>query len=178
MTLKLEVGKRYVLKSGGKTGPLQVSSRHNRYEFPWWDDLNDRSYKNDGSYLYSEPSPFDIASEYVEPTDTLKPTFTVAGDAKPKPKATHSIAAEAENIVNGARRSTYGEAEDNFERIARFWNAYMKNTGREVEITAADVSPMMRLLKEARLCETPDHRDSFVDLIGYALTGARVNKVE
>jgi len=45
-------------------------------------------------------------------------------------------------------------------------------------ITAADVSPMMRLMKEARLDETPDHYDSHLDLIGYALTGAEVNGVE
>jgi hypothetical protein len=39
------------------------------------------------------------------------------------------------------------------------------------------VSPLMRLMKEARLCETPDHYDSHVDLAGYTLTGAEVNKV-
>lgn len=89
-----------------------------------------------------------------------------------------AIADEAKRIVSGARRSAYGNPENNFERIARFWDAYFKNTGRDITITAADVSPMMRLMKEARLCETPDHRDSFVDLIGYTLTGAEVNKVK
>lgn len=89
------------------------------------------------------------------------------------------ILTEAGRIVNGARRSTYGTPEHNFERIARFWQAYMENTGRsDVKITAADVSPMMRLMKEARLCESPTHKDSFVDIIGYALTGAEVNEVE
>ena len=88
------------------------------------------------------------------------------------------IADEAKNIVAGARRSAYGTPEDNFERIARFWQAYLENTGRgDIKITAADVSPMMRLMKEARLCETPDHKDSFVDLVGYTLTGAEVNGV-
>ena len=88
-----------------------------------------------------------------------------------------AIADEAKRIVSGARRSAYGRPEQNFERIARLWDAYFKNTGRDIEITAADVSPMMRLMKEARLCETPDHRDSFVDLIGYAMTGAEVHGV-
>ena len=89
-----------------------------------------------------------------------------------------AIADEAKTIVTGARRAAYGTPEDNFARIARFWQAYFENTGRgDVRITAADVSPMMRLMKEARLCETPDHRDSFVDLIGYALTGAEINEV-
>lgn len=85
----------------------------------------------------------------------------------------------AGNIVNGARRKAYGTPEMNFERIARFWQAYFENTDRgNVKITAADVSPLMRLMKEARLCETPDHKDSFVDIIGYTLTGAEVNQVE
>lgn len=88
-----------------------------------------------------------------------------------------SIADEAKNIVSGARRAAYGKPEENFERIARFWQAYFLNTGRDVSVTAADVSPLMRLMKEARLCETPDHRDSFVDLVGYALTGAEINQV-
>lgn len=89
------------------------------------------------------------------------------------------VALEALSIVTGARRSAYGTPEDNFERIARFWQAYFENTGRgDVKVTAADISPLMRLMKEARLCETPNHRDSFVDLIGYTLTGAEINKVD
>lgn len=93
------------------------------------------------------------------------------------PDVKASIADEAKRIVTGARRSAYGTPEDNFGRIARFWEAYFVNTGRDVKVTAADVSPLMRLMKEARLCETPDHRDSFVDLVGYALCGAEINGV-
>lgn len=89
-----------------------------------------------------------------------------------------AIADEAKRIVSGARRSAYGKPENNFERIARFWQAYFLNTGREVTITAADVSPMMRLMKEARLCESPGHYDSYVDIVGYALTGAEVAGVK
>lgn len=88
------------------------------------------------------------------------------------------IADEAKRIVGGARRANYGTPENNFERIARFWEAYFKNTGRDIAVTAADVSPLMRLMKEARLCETPNHLDSHVDLVGYTLTGAEVNGVK
>lgn len=85
----------------------------------------------------------------------------------------------AGSVVTGARRGAYGEPEDNFQRIALFWRAYFENTGRpEAAITAGDVSPLMRLMKEARLCETPDHLDSHVDIVGYALTGAEVSGVE
>ena len=88
------------------------------------------------------------------------------------------IAEHAAEIVDGARRASYGTPEDNFARIARFWTAYFANTGRDVIVTAGDVSPMMRLMKEARLCETPDHYDSHLDLVGYTLTGAEVNGVK
>ena len=89
-----------------------------------------------------------------------------------------AIADDAKRIVSGARRTAYGKPEDNFARIAKFWQSYFENTNRpEAKVTAADVSPLMRLMKEARLCETPDHRDSFVDLVGYALTGAEINRV-
>lgn len=88
-----------------------------------------------------------------------------------------AIADEAKRIVTGARRAAYGTPEDNFARIAAYWNAYAQCKGWSVVFTAADVSPMMRGMKEARLVETPDHRDSFVDLCGYTLTGAEVNGV-
>jgi len=88
------------------------------------------------------------------------------------------IADEAKRIVGGARRANYGTPENNFERIARFWEAYFKNTWRDISVTAGDVSPLMRLMKEARLCEAPTHLDSHVDLVGYTLTGAEVNGVK
>jgi len=107
-------------------------------------------------------------------TETFGPLENYVMD---QPDVKVNIADEAKRIVSGARRSAYGSPENNFERIARFWQVYFINTGRDVAITAADISPLMRLMKEARLCETPTHRDSFVDLIGYTLTGAEVNKV-
>jgi hypothetical protein len=107
-------------------------------------------------------------------TETFGPLENYMTD---QPDVKIAIADEAKRIVAGARRSAYGSPENNFERIARFWTAYFQNTGRELTISAADVSPLMRLMKEARLCESPSHRDSFVDLIGYTLTGAEVNKV-
>ena len=110
-----------------------------------------------------------------QPIATVPESFCDQVLARPDVKA--AIADEAKKIVSGARRAAYGKPEDNFARIARFWDAYFKSTGRDIDVTAADVSPLMRLMKEARLCETPDHRDSFVDLVGYTLTGAEINGV-
>lgn len=90
------------------------------------------------------------------------------------------IANEAVRIVTGARRSAYGRPENNFRRIARLWNSHLRNVGiiadepGALQMCPRDVAAFMRLMKEARLAETPDHRDSFVDLVGYALCGAEV----
>ena len=81
-------------------------------------------------------------------------------------------------IVNGSRKAEYGGPERSFANIAAFWNAYLSATGREMVLTERDISPMMRLLKEARLCTSPGHLDSLMDLIGYTLTGAEVNGVK
>jgi hypothetical protein len=96
------------------------------------------------------------------------------------------LATEALRIVNGSRRSAYGTPERNFERIALLWGTYLTlrtngthddPTNNGVWIEPRDVAAMMRLMKEARLIETPDHRDSYLDIVGYALCGAEVSGV-
>lgn len=94
------------------------------------------------------------------------------------PAAQESIADEAKRIVAGVRRKQYGTPERSFEGIARYWTAYFQNTGRDITVTAQDVSPLMRLMKEGRLNGQPDHRDSLVDLIGYTLTDAELRGIE
>ena len=87
------------------------------------------------------------------------------------------IASEALGIVNGARREAYGSPELNFHRIARLWTAHMINLGLLVPgefIHPEDVALMIDLMKTARLAESPGHRDSIVDKVGYALCYAEV----
>jgi hypothetical protein len=93
------------------------------------------------------------------------------------PSSTVNILQEAEAAVYGPRQSSYGHPRLNFQRTADLWNGYLKARG-EGEITPTDVAQMMVLLKMARLMQTPDHRDSYVDMAGYAATGARVNGVD
>jgi hypothetical protein len=85
-----------------------------------------------------------------------------------KPDIKSDVLAEAQRIVTGARRAAYGKPEDNFRRICDLWNAHRANTGRPPDMTPADVAMFMIQMKVARLAETPDHRDSIVDVIGYA----------
>ena len=84
------------------------------------------------------------------------------------------VIAEASKIIDGARREAYGPPEDNFGRILTFWNAWLKCTGREPNLTLADVPILFDLMKTARLAESPTHRDSIVDKIGYTACYAEI----
>lgn len=123
--------------------------------------------------------------ELLELRDALKSEMDRRKIAPELDEVKSTIAAEAAKIVNGARRGAYGTPEQNFQRIATLWTAYiglrnpdLQTQGLAPEIEPRDVAAMMRLMKEARLLETPDHRDSFVDIVGYALCGAEVSGVK
>lgn len=98
------------------------------------------------------------------------PSGVYGGTAK-LPSAKKSILDEASEIVSGARRKAYGRPENNFARIAALWNAYLNGKPNgPLPITNEDTALMMILVKVARLIESPNHRDSMVDLAGYAAT--------
>lgn len=79
---------------------------------------------------------------------------------------------EAILITGGDRAVNYGRPESNNQRIADLWNTYIGGRGQpEAPLTAGDVTLMMVLLKVARLQNNPLHRDSFVDIAGYAAVG-------
>lgn len=72
-----------------------------------------------------------------------------------------NITQEAINIVNGQRREDYGDTRESFNRIAGLWSSYLG-----VRINEFDVAKMMILLKVSR-AKNNNHRDSFVDIVGY-----------
>lgn len=74
----------------------------------------------------------------------------------------------AEQLVNGKRAQDYGEPVDNFRRIANLWSAYLDG---KTELDEVDAAMMQALIKVARIRETRNHWDSFVDLAGYAASG-------
>lgn len=76
---------------------------------------------------------------------------------------------EAAKCVLRDRNATHGEPENNFRDIADLWTAYLG-----YEVNATQVACMMALMKIARLKHTTAHRDSWVDLIGYAACGAGI----
>ena len=69
-------------------------------------------------------------------------------------------------IVAGDRNSVYGPPYDDFGRICRMWAAILGVP----EVPPETVALMMCALKIGRLCQTPGHEDSIVDLAGYTRT--------
>lgn len=74
---------------------------------------------------------------------------------------------KASSIINGERLAAYGEPEDNFATIAKFWSHY-----KGIDFSAHDVALMMVLLKVARIKSGSGKEDSYVDLCGYAALAA------
>ena len=68
----------------------------------------------------------------------------------------------AESITHD-RNSDYGDPRVSFDRIALMWSAI---TG--ADISAQQVAHMMIALKLSRLQTSPNHLDSYVDIVGYA----------
>lgn len=78
-----------------------------------------------------------------------------------------SVLKEANKIIYGDREQTYGKPSKNLDTIAKMWNAYIGAVDKR-DLNSKDVACLMILLKTARLANQPDHRDSIVDICGYA----------
>ena len=73
-----------------------------------------------------------------------------------------SVLQEAERIINGERRESYGGALESFDRIAKLWEPVLGTS-----ITAEQVALCLIELKVARYING-QQRDSLVDICGYA----------
>jgi hypothetical protein len=88
-------------------------------------------------------------------------------------KLRDDVIGEAKTIISGDRADDYGDLQENFGRIATIWSAILG-----VEVPVEKVALMMAGVKIARLAGGKmDHRDSWVDIIGYAGLGAEVARV-
>ncbi|WP_371933224.1 DUF6378 domain-containing protein [Ruegeria discodermiae] len=76
------------------------------------------------------------------------------------------ILSTATEYVTKDRAADHGDMEDNFNRIAGMWAAYLG-----VDVSASDVAAMMVLLKMARARGVPGHEDNWIDAAGYAACG-------
>lgn len=77
-------------------------------------------------------------------------------------KHAHATLAEAEQIINGPRRGSYGAVQESFDRIAGAWSAILP-----IKVTASQVALCMIALKVCREANKPSH-DNRVDMVGYS----------
>ncbi len=81
---------------------------------------------------------------------------------------------QAADTIDGDRNETYGKPESSFRTIAALWNEYLRvvpPVPGDV-IRPHDVAAMLALLKIARIAASGGtHKDSWLDLAGYAACG-------
>lgn len=76
---------------------------------------------------------------------------------------------QAQALIHGQRQQDYGDKLTNFSQVSMMWQGYLApKLLPESRITPEDVTFLMIQLKLARLSKSPDHRDSILDVAGYA----------
>ena len=80
--------------------------------------------------------------------------------------------------VMGDREQDYGSPEDNFQRIAHMWTAYLGAGKLLTSISSHDVAAMLALLKIARIGSGHAKADNWIDLAGYAACGGELEIAE
>lgn len=79
---------------------------------------------------------------------------------------------QAADTIDGDRNDTYGGPESSFKTIAGLWNEYLRTATGVSRIEPHDVAAMLALLKIARIAGSGGtHKDSWLDLAGYAACG-------
>lgn len=73
---------------------------------------------------------------------------------------------QAIRLIDGDREGVYGDPLVSHERIGKLWSALLG-----VEINAHQVAMMMAAMKLSRLAGQAEHKDSWIDLAGYAGLG-------
>ena len=77
---------------------------------------------------------------------------------------------EIEEIIK-EKGKTYGRADMFMSQIAQIWGAMLGKT-----ISTNQVVMMMVAFKAVRGCNNPDHKDSFLDAMGYSKIGFDILK--
>lgn len=87
-----------------------------------------------------------------------------------EPTSRSDILDEAKRIITSDRNNQYGEPEDSFPIIAKYWTTYIQSKYGELfpDISDIDVATMLSLFKIARNSYGDGKLDNYIDLIGYA----------
>lgn len=111
-------------------------------------------------WRYSESAYVEAAARAIGGAgNTVSPRPTILDDAKA--------------AVYGDRERDYGTPIENMRRTAAMWNGWMESKGHEARFAPEDVPDLFILAKMARWQESNTHRDSHVDVPGWAAVRAR-----
>ena len=95
--------------------------------------------------------------------------FGQAGALEPFPAPVDppdDVLDEARRLTSGDRNAQYGPPDQDFQRTAQMWGAYLGT-----DVKPSDVAWMMTMLKASRN-RHQQKRDNYVDAIGYVRCGA------
>lgn len=76
---------------------------------------------------------------------------------------------EVDGIINGERSSSYGDPAVGFDKTARAFSAITGHHLMPVDVVVFNI-----LQKLERLSHSPNHRDSWLDIAGYAALGSEI----
>lgn len=76
---------------------------------------------------------------------------------------------KADELINGDRQALYGDAAEEFEKVARAWSAMFG-----WEVYAYQVPLAMAVLKMIRAQKSPEHHDSYIDMAGYVALASEI----
>ena len=84
-------------------------------------------------------------------------------------KPRNQIIEEAKDLINGDRAEIYGDCLENFTNIAAGWSVILGVKVEPFQVPLCDDWE-----KTCRIVQTPDHKDSWRDKVGYPPLGWEV----
>lgn len=145
--------------------------------------------KQEAVWSYKVDHPLASASEVAKATNTSygyvyklfqkistpKEVFEAEAETSespgPRSHSRGSILDTAKEYVTKDRAADHGDMEDNFQRIAAYWNTHL---GLISYIKDTDVAVMMTLLKVARIHSNTANADNWIDAAGYMACGGEL----
>jgi hypothetical protein len=95
-------------------------------------------------------------------------SFSTGLALKTKSVVKENILQQAKELVSNDREGTHGDARQNHEQIAEFWNIFLDNKLKPMAaITCDDVAVMMALLKISRSTQGKFNIDDYIDAAAY-----------
>ncbi len=151
--------------------PGWLKSKGVKQEIEWANEAGIVVYNTD-----PEPADFPAVGDEVKSDATPVDTALIDTNSSSIDRA-KAMLAETSTVLSSRR--AYGPPEGNLGLIAEYWQTHLRGLGRsDITITKQDVAAMMGLVKLGRLARTSDHKDSWVDLAGYAAIGHAMSGLE